>query len=158
MNTVRRAEKQDIPGIMRLLVQVNMVHHTIRPDLFNGPATKYTETELEGILSDGSRPVFVCVDEENTVLGHCFCVLIQKKADHILTDIKTLYIDDLCVDENQRGRHIGKSLYDYVLSFARQEGCYNITPNVWAGNESALRFYESMGLRPQKYGMETILQ
>ena len=40
MDTVRKAETRDIPGIMKLLLQVDMVHHRIRPDLFNGPAGK----------------------------------------------------------------------------------------------------------------------
>ncbi|MBR3018005.1 MAG: GNAT family N-acetyltransferase [Clostridia bacterium] len=154
---IRRAEDRDIPGILHLLVQVNMVHHTIRPDLFNGPATKYTAEELKAIIPDDKTPIFVCVDKEGRVLGHCFCVFQQHAGDNILTDIKTLYIDDLCVDENQRGKHVGKALYDYVLDFARASGCYNVTLNVWAGNDSALKFYQRQGLAMQKYGMEKIL-
>ena len=76
---------------------------------------------------------------------------------NILTDIKTLYIDDLCVDENQRGMHIGKKLYDYVVEYARREKFYNLTLNVWSCNESAMKFYESCGLKQQKVGMEMIL-
>nr|MCR4790816.1 GNAT family N-acetyltransferase [Treponemataceae bacterium] len=67
------------------------------------------------------------------------------------------YIDDLCVDENIRGQHIGKSLYDYVLQFAKEEGCYNLTLNVWTLNPNAMKFYEKCGLLPQKIGMEKIL-
>ena len=154
---IRRADARDIPGIMNLLVQVDLVHHAIRPDLFKGPAAKYTEEELKALLSDDASPVFVCVDEQGRVLGHCFCVFKQLKSDNVLTDIKTLYIDDLCVDEQCRGRHVGKSLYEYAVGFARESGCYNITLNVWAGNDSALKFYQNQGLKPQKYGMEVIL-
>lgn len=154
---IRRAEEKDIPGILNLLVQVNMVHHTIRPDLFNGPATKYTEDELRTLLMDESKPVFVCVNGGGKVLGHCFCLVEKHENHNILTNIKTLYIDDLCVDEAHRGEHIGKALYDDVLDFARTSGCYNVTLNVWAGNESALQFYRNQGLTIQKYGMEKIL-
>ncbi len=154
---IRRAEDRDIPGIMALLVQVNMVHHIIRPDLFNGPATKYTPEELKAILADEKTPVFVCADSQGQVLGHSFCIFQQHVGHNILTDVKTLYIDDLCVDENQRGKHIGKALYDHVLAFARDNGCYNVTLNVWAGNDSALKFYQNQGLNMQKYGMEKIL-
>lgn len=154
---IRRAEDRDIPGIMALLVQVDMVHHTIRPDLFNGPATKYTAEELKAILADDKTPVFVCVDSQGQVLGHSFCIF-QRHVDHnVLTDVKTLYIDDLCVDENQRGKHIGKALYDHVIAFARENGCYNVTLNVWAGNDGALSFYQNQGMTMQKYGMEKIL-
>ena len=154
---IRRAEEHDIPGILNLLTQVNMVHHLIRPDLFNGPATKYTAEELKALFADESSPVFVCLDDSGNVLGHCFCIFQQHVEHNILTEVKTLYIDDLCVDENQRGNHVGKALYDYTVDFARASGCYNVTLNVWAGNDSALKFYQRQGLSVQKYGMEKIL-
>ena len=154
---VRKAEKSDIPKLLDLLVQVDMVHHNGRPDIFKGPATKYNAKELEDIISDDSTPVFVCADDGGEVLGHAFCVHKQIKNDSVMTDIKTLYIDDICVDENARGRQVGKTLYDYVINYAKSCGCYNITLNVWSCNPSALKFYEKMGLVPQKIGMEKIL-
>lgn len=157
MTTVRRAEQRDIPAVLDLLVQVNMVHHNGRPDLFNGPATKYTEKQLLDIFADEGTPVFVCVDEADRVLGYAFCILKQLVGDNIMTDIKTLYIDDLCVDETVRGRHVGRTLYDHVVGFARHLGCYNVTLNVWAFNASAKAFYEKLGMKPQKIGMEQIL-
>ena len=155
---IRRAEQRDIPDIMSLLVQVDMVHHNGRPDLFKGPATKYSEEELAVILRDDSRPVFVLTDETDShVLGHAFCMMQQHIGDRVLTDIKTLYIDDICVDENARRQHVGRRLYEAVLAYARACGCYNVTLNVWACNPDAQAFYESCGMKPQKTGMETIL-
>lgn len=154
---IRRAREKDIPGLNRLLGQVLKVHHDGRPDLFKDNTKKYTDEELLTILADDSKPVFVGVDDEEQVMGYAFCVFQQHLSDNILTDIRTLYIDDLCVDETLRGQHIGRQLYEYVLDFARQQGCYNVTLNVWACNESARKFYEKCGLMPQKYGMETIL-
>ena len=155
--TIRKAAAADIGGIGRLLSQVLTVHHGGRPDLFKPNAKKYTDDELLVMLDDKQKPIFVAVDEKNSVVGYAFCVFQQHLHDNILTDIKTLYIDDLCVDETVRGRHIGSQLYDFVLAFARENGCYNVTLNVWACNESALRFYEKCGLVPQKIGMEKIL-
>ena len=154
---IRRACEKDMEGINNLLCQVLMVHHNGRPDLFKGNAKKYTDEELLEIIKDDSKPIFVGVDEKDNVLGYAFCVFIQHIDNNILTDIKTLYIDDLCVDENLRGKHIGKQLYEYVLQFAKESGCYNVTLNVWECNTSAKKFYESCGLMPQKIGMECIL-
>ena len=154
---IRRATERDIPGLNRLLEQVLMVHHVGRPDLFKSGAKKYTDEELKEILVDDSRPIFVGVDESEEVMGYAFCIFQQHIGSHILTDIKTLYIDDLCVDETLRGQHIGRQLYDYVVQFAEDSGCYNVTLNVWSCNESAMRFYEKCGLKPQKIGMEVIL-
>lgn len=154
---IRRAENKDSDGINKLLRQVLMVHHNGRPDLFKANAKKYTDEELVAILADDTKPVFVAVDEQENVLGYAFCVFYRHPDDNILTDILTLYIDDLCVDEELRGDHIGTQLYDYVTVFAKEQGCYNLTLNVWACNESAMKFYEKCGLVPQKVGMEKIL-
>ncbi len=154
---IRRAIKKDMPKILDLLVQVDMVHHNARPDLFKGPATKYTEDELYAIIINDETPVFVFVNDEDVVEGYAFCIYKQFVNDNILTDIRTLYIDDLCVDESKRGKGIGYKLYEYVLAFAKEQGFYNVTLNVWADNKSAMAFYEKCGLRQQKIGMEKIL-
>ena len=152
---IRKAETKDIKGIIDLLYQVDAVHHGIRPDLFKGNTPKYDEQALEAILSDGSKPIFVF--DEGKILGHAFCQITEIKNHRLLQDIKTLYIDDICVDEATRGKHIGKALYEYVRDYAKSIGCYNITLNVWEGNDSAYSFYKNMGMQVQKTGMETIL-
>ena len=123
---IRRAEEKDIDGLNRLLEQVLMVHHNGRPDLFKSGAKKYTDEELVEIIADDAKPIFVAVDEADTVLGYAFCIFQQHINNNILTDVKTLYIDDLCVDEELRGQHIGKQLYEYVLNFAKEQECYNV--------------------------------
>ena len=154
---IRRATNHDLDGINKLLLQVLMVHHNGRPDLFKPNAKKYTDEELFAIIADDTKPIFVAVDEQEQLLGYAFCIFQQHIGNNILTDVKTLYIDDLCVDEEKRGIHIGKQLYDHVIAFAKESGCYNVTLNVWSCNESAMKFYEKCGLVPQKVGMEKIL-
>lgn len=154
---IRKAREQDMDGINDLLLQVCLVHHKGRPDLFKYGAKKYSDDELKAIINDKNRPIFVAVDEHNQVLGYAFCIFQQYIGNNIMTDIKTLYIDDLCVDEKLRGQHIGKQIYQSVIAFAKESGCYNVTLNVWSLNESAMKFYQKCGLKPQKVGMETIL-
>ena len=154
---IRRAKNTDMDGLNKLLMQVLMVHHNGRPYLFKANAKKYTDEQLAELIKDDTKPIFVCVDEAEQVLGYAFCVWQQHVNNEILTDIKTLYIDDLCVDEERRGRHIGKSLYEHVLAYAKENKFYNVTLNVWSLNESAMKFYEACGLVPQKVGMEHIL-
>lgn len=154
---IRRAVVADMDGINHLLRQVLTVHHEGRPDIFKGNAKKYTDEQLKELIADDSKPIFVGVDEHNQVLGYAFCVVQQHIGHEIMTDIKTLYIDDLCVEEKLRGQHIGRRLYEYVLEYARENGFYNVTLNVWALNESAIKFYEALGMKPQKIGMETIV-
>ena len=154
---VRSATSKEIPGILKLLVQVDMVHHNGRPDIFKGPATKYNADQLKEIISDAKTPVFVCADENGTVMGHAFCIHKQELNENVLTDIRTLYIDDICVDENHRRKGVGEALYKHAVGYAKENNFYNITLNVWNCNPGAMSFYEAMGLKPMKVCMEQVL-
>lgn len=142
---------------MDLLHQVNDVHAEGRPDLFIKGHTKYSEDELIRIISNPDMPVFVYTDDKDNLLGYCFCMVQDHTSEKHLAPIKTLYIDDLCVDSASRGRHVGSKLYGFVKEFAKVNGFYNITLNVWSENPGAIGFYQRIGLKPYKIGMEKIL-
>jgi len=154
---IRLANNSDIPGMIELLKQVGEVHHVIRPDLFRGGAQKYSESDLAELLKDENRPIFVGV-EADRMLGYCFCIIEEVKDNPVLRDVKELYIDDLCVDETIRGKHVGSKLYDHVCAYAKSIGCKTVTLNVWCGNDSAMAFYKSRGMKPRKIYMETSLE
>ena len=153
---IRRANKNDISQIINLLHQVNMVHHIIRPDLFKPDTTKYNELELCKLLNDSNKPIFVY--DDGGVLGYAFCQISEVQNDILLQDTKTMYIDDICVDESARGKHVGKALFEYARGYAQTIGCHNITLNVWTGNDAAQSFYKNMGMQVQKTTMELVFK
>ena len=153
---IRFAQGQDVPGIIKLLQQVGRVHHEGRPDLFRSNAQKYGPSQVMDMLGKVDNPIFVAV-ENDKVLGYGFCEIVYYQSHSVMTDRTTLYIDDLCVLEDCRGKHIGTAIYQEILRYARYRGCYNVTLNVWSCNDSAMKFYEAVGMKPQKVGMETIL-
>lgn len=154
---IRRAASKDIPRIEALLTEVCNVHHAGRPDLFRPDSQKYRPEELEILIADETRPIFVACDAEDTVLGYVFCVIIEYSGSNVLVDRKELYIDDLCVDEKKRGLGIGRVLFARARDYAEEIGCYHVTLNVWASNERAMAFYESLGMKLLKKEMEVIL-
>ena len=154
---IRFAKERDVPGIINLLRQVGRVHHEGRPDLFRPDAQKYSPSQIMAMLDKAATPIFVAV-EDNAVLGYGFCMMKDYDRDTVITSHKSLYIDDLCVEEGCRGKGVGKAIYDEILRYAKMRGCYNVTLNVWCCNPGAMAFYESLGLKPQKIGMETILE
>lgn len=156
METIRRATEKDTEAIDRLLFAVQKVHSDARPDLFRAGSKKYTDAQLTKIINNDETPVFVYENDGN-VRGYAFCVFVKNDDSGSFNPIKTLYIDDLCVDASERGNGIGKKLYEYVLNFAKNSGCYNLTLNVWADNVKAVGFYKALGLNVQKMGMEKIL-
>ncbi len=153
---IRFAEARDVPGILALLRQVGQVHHVGRPDLFRDKAQKYGASQVLAMLGSDTTPILVAVEGE-AVLGYGFCQMKQYRHDPVIADHLSLYIDDLCVDEGCRGQHVGTAIYEEICRYAKMRGCYNVTLNVWSCNPGAMKFYEAMGLQPQKIGMERIL-
>ncbi len=160
---VRPLEKQDVPKVMDLLEQVNLVHYNGRPDIFKHD-TKFTQEDVENnFIGNEMAPVFVCVevDEDGMehVLGHGFCEIQESLGNSVVQAKRTLYIDDICVDEEVRGKGVGRKLYEHILRYAEKDGDFdNITLNVWSFNEPAYNFYLSMGLTPQRTIMEKRLK
>lgn len=158
---IRPATEKDIPGIHDLLIQVCNVHADGRPDLFVRDARKYTDEELARLIHDPARPIFVAVDDAadgtHTVLGHAFCELQDLTQARNFRPDRELYLDDLCVSEKARGRHVGEALCQAVRDFAKKEGCYRLTLHVWTCNPKAQGFYEHLGFKPYMLGMEEIL-
>ena len=154
---IRKAENKDIQRLLELLQQVLELHAKIRPDVFIPGTTKYTQDELEGIIKDDMSPIYVAVGDDHEVMGYAFCQIKEQPFSNNMVPFKSMFIDDLCVDESRRGQHVGEALFEYVKDRARELGCYEVTLNVWTGNESAEHFYEKMGMKTKERQMEYIL-
>lgn len=154
---IRKAEERDIPRIIELLGQVLQIHADIRPDIFIPDTTKYTVDELTELLKNEEKPIFVATNEADICVGYAFCQLREQPFSNNMVPFKSLFIDDLCVDQQARGQHIGERLFEYVKKEAKQKGCYEVTLNVWTGNISAEKFYEKMGMKTKEKQMEYIL-
>ena len=154
---IRRAENKDISRLTELLQQVLELHAKIRPDVFIPGTTKYTQEELEGIIRDDMSPIYVAVGDDDGVMGYAFCQIKEQPFSNNMIQFKSMFIDDLCVDESCRGQHVGEALFEYVKDRARELGCYEVTLNVWSGNEGAEHFYEKMGMKTKERQMEYIL-
>ena len=150
---IRFAEAKDVTGILSLLRQVGQVHHEGRPDLFRSGAQKYGASQVLALLNSSKTPIFVAVQEEK-VVGYGFCQVKVYDHDPVIADHTEVHINDLCVDEACRGQGIGKAIYQAICRYAKMRKASSITLNVWCCNEGAMKFYESLGLKPQKIGME----
>ena len=154
---IRRAKNGDVDKILELLNQVLELHAHIRPDIFVSGTTKYSRDELKEIVADDNKPIYVAVDDKDHVMGYAFCVLTEQPKREYMVPFKTIYIDDLCVEQQYRSQNVGTALFEYVKKEAVRLGCYDITLNVWEGNECARRFYDKMGMRVKETQMEFIL-
>ncbi len=145
---IRKAEKKNIKKIMDLLNQILEIHAEIRPDIFIGGTSKYTREQLKKIIKNPATPIYVALDGEELV-GHVFCAFTEYPETNDTYGYKSVHIDDFCVDENYRGKGVGRALFEHVKAQAEYNGCREITLNVWKGNAGAEKFYDAIGFKPR---------
>lgn len=154
--TIRKAQLSDIPKILDLLSQVLEVHAKIRPDIFVSGTRKYNAEQLEAILCDETRHVYVAENQDGNVVGHIFFE-IKKQPGSSTRQFNTLFVEDLCVDENARRQRVGEGLFEFAKEEARRLDCRAIALAVWEGNTPAQNFYNKMGMHTKLSQMEYIL-
>ena len=153
---IRKAEIKDIDDILYLLSDVLEIHAKIRPDIFISGHTKYNKEELINKLNEDNYFIYVATIDDK-VVGHIMYYIETPKFTHTMKQVKSLFIDDLEVNKDYRGQGIGRSLFDFIKEEASRLNCYNITLNEWEGNDGARKFYEKLGMKPQRTILEYIL-
>ena len=144
---VRKAADADAADIHRLLKVIAGVHRELRPDLFANVESKYSVPELHKMIADnGEKRIFVA-ESEGKVCGYIICWQEQDR-------VKTLYVDDLCVDPSYRRRGVAKKLMDAASKYGRETGCVFMLLNAWDGNKNAEEFYRSYGMTERSKYLE----
>jgi len=59
-----------------------------------------------------------------------------------------LWVDLVYVREDQRGRGLGRRLYDDAAQVAARNGCDRVVADVFAANAGSIAFHEAMGFAP----------
>jgi GNAT superfamily N-acetyltransferase len=135
---IRAAEPADVPVIAhlirelaifeKLVDQVVLTDELLRAGLF-GPRP-YAEAV---IAEDGALPIGFAL------FFHTFSTFLARPG---------LYLEDLFVLEDHRGRGVGRSLLAHLAHLAVERGCRRLEWSVLNWNQEAIRFYERLGARP----------
>ena len=136
---VRAAARDDVPfivGCIRALAEFEKLSHECQPD-----ADKLSEHLF------GARPYVEALIAERggTKVGYA---LVFYSYSTFLT-APGIFLEDLFVHPEERGRGAGKALLDAVVAMARERGCERVEWSVLDWNERAIRFYQAYGARPQ---------
>ena len=150
---IRNMTLDDYKEVDRLMAQVHKIHVEGRPDLYVDVDHIYSMEQFREMVENEDM-ISVVAEIDETVVGICF---VSLRARTCMVKRRTAYMDDLCVDDSYRGKGIGKQLYLYVKERAKEMGAERLDLMVWDFNENARKFYESMGMKPQRYIMEEYL-
>ena len=149
---IRKANKQDIEKLIPIMLQVSIMHIEARPDIFKTKNEDDIKIDLEKRFDENEN--IIIIEEDNVVQG-VLIYKIKEIKNHInIKDSKVLWIDDLVVDEKQRGKGIGKMLMGEAIRLAQKEHCTRVDLNCWEFNENAIKFYEKIGMTTQRRIME----
>ncbi|OUN25895.1 GNAT family N-acetyltransferase [Blautia sp. An81] len=144
---IRDMESKDYPEIDRLMKELHELHVKGRPDLYTELEHPYSREEFEKIVSNPGI-IAILAEEKSVVIGLCIGTLRKKSG---MVEMKTMYIEDLIVDRNFRGKGIASQLYEEMEERGRNTGAKRLDLMVWEFNSDAKRFYEKQGMRPQRY-------
>lgn len=147
---------KQIMNIKKLVYQVHTLHYTKRPDIYvdGNPLPFEYFTKM---LNDPES--FNYVYEQNNEI--CGLLMATKKISRSIPITKqriTYFIEDIVVDEFSRRKGIAKKLYNFLIDKAISENVDAIELNVWSFNESAIRFYESLGMSVKNMKLEQLLK
>jgi GNAT superfamily N-acetyltransferase len=132
--TIREGRKEDIPGTLRLIQEL--------AEFEKAPEQVHvTEEQLEndGFGENPLYGLFVAEDAGN-LLG-----IALYYYRYSTWKGKTLFLEDIVVQQNMRGLGIGQELFNQVIRKASEEKCYRMSWQVLDWNEQAITFYEKYG-------------
>lgn len=148
MTSIRLAENRDITALQNLLVQVCNHHYELYPDIFKKNGNKYTVEKIEQILLDINY--FVLVAElDGVVKGMAISKIVDRPDLSQARATRTVFVEDLSVDEDCRHMGIGSELMRRVEEIATKQGAEQVELNCWYANTSAYEFYQGLGYQPQ---------
>lgn len=152
---IRKIIEKNYEELKKLVYQVHELHYSNRPDIYidgNPLPLEY----FNDILNDDNAFNYVYV-EDNKICG----LLATKRNNRTVPISKQrpiYFIEDIVVDKNSRRKGISKKLYYFLKEHAKKENIDAIELNVCAFNESAIKFYESLGMRIKNMKLEQLLQ
>lgn len=152
--TIRDMKLEDYDAVDTLMQQLHKIHVNGRPDLYVEMEHPYSKEELTEKIYN-KEVITLAAEEEDRIVGLCIVVIRHRSG---MVNMKTAYVDDLVVDQSYQRRGIAKSLFQKAEERAKALGAERMDLTVWSFNENALKFYQSIGMVPQRYILEKPLR
>lgn len=137
MATIRKAQRQDVPVVLQLIKE--LAEYEKEPD-----AVEATEEILEQSIFDKQQANVVLLEEGGQTIGFVLYFFNfstwRGKAG--------LYLEDLFVRPEFRGRGYGKLLLSYLANQAQNNDCPRFEWIVLDWNTPSINFYKAMGAKP----------
>lgn len=150
---VRLAKREDLVRINQLRWQVNAIHCEARPDIFRSGFCDEMRDFIYDIWEFDNSDVIAAV-RDDVICGFACVEYITEPLSAFQWKRSFYHVSEFCVDSEYRRQGIGTELFAFIREHARSMGLDKIELDVWEFNDTALKFYESLGFRTYRRYME----
>jgi ribosomal protein S18 acetylase RimI-like enzyme len=142
---IRRAKLDDAASLSALNADVQRVHASALPRIFKQPESDAFALQfMQEHLPDALNYFFIAsLDGED--VGYIFARIVDRPEDPFMYAWRYIYIDQITVKPDFRGRGVGRQLMEAVRSLAEQEGIDTIALDTWSFNTAAQAFFKKQG-------------
>lgn len=150
---IRYASIADYDGVEKIMKQVQELHVNLRPDIYQPIDVVLPYQEFCKAVE---QRTLIVAEQNEDVVGVLSYVHRHIESDKQVTR-DVMFIDCMAVDEQLRGRGIGRKLFEFAKNILRKESFDGLELQVNARNQSARRFYENYGFKEKSINMELFL-
>ncbi|WP_051189055.1 GNAT family N-acetyltransferase [Halalkalibacillus halophilus] len=154
---VRIATSEDYEKIKPIHKEVHDLHVEGRPDKYNPTKNTLDKEYYLNLVNNNEGRVYV-IEYDKKIIAFTF--LRKNIASDRETVVKHSYVfmEDFGVNKNYKENGLGRLLFDKALEFTEEVNATSLELGVWEFNETAIKFYEAMGMQTQARKMEIKLQ
>ena len=150
---IRYASIADYDGVEKIMKQVQELHVNLRPDIYQPIDVVLPYQEFCKAVE---QRTLIVAEQNEDVVGVVSYIHRHIESDKQVTR-DVMFIDCMAVDEQLRGRGIGRKLFEFAKNILHKKSFDGLELQVNARNQSARRFYENYGFKEKSINMELFL-
>ncbi|MGG1684271.1 N-acetyltransferase family protein [Pseudalkalibacillus sp. NRS-1564] len=152
---VREANLDDFEKIKPIHKEVHDLHTKGRPDKYKPTKSTLDKDYYKGLVESKESRVYV-IEHTGEVIAFTFLSKQETPDRETIVKNEYVFMEDFGVSNYFRENGLGKMLFNKAIEFTKEIGATSLELGVWEFNETAIKFYESMGMKTQARKMEYI--
>ena len=156
--SIREATSNDLPRLIELLYESDILHWNALPDHFDIPGEPARAEDYVNQLLDEENGVILVAERDEVVVGLVQLAVFDERSGPYRRKRPYAAIGDLIVASEHRRAGVGRLLMAAAHDWAQARGADEIELTVWDFNRDATALYESLGYQTTRHIMSKVLE
>lgn len=135
--------------VAKLNEPVQNLHHKLYPEIFKPFNSEAVKAYFETAMQDGEAYFYICIEADQTI-GYIWFLIVEGNGSAFSYPKRYIYINQISVNEEHRGRGAGKLLFNAAVEIAKAKDIDKIGLDYWCRNEDAKAIYRSYGFEVER--------